>query len=181
MKKTKKTIAILIIMLVYFQCISMNLQYHKNQNFFITSPPDTIESYYENTHIIEPLDTIINNYKVHYYAVKDTGYIINYSYSDYNVIKNYYPNYKLFLEITKDGNIIYHQYIFKENFKIIIKNDIAKMALTGFWFENFEKDIFNFKISICVPDTDICYFIAIYINTSGDMKFEEIFYEFEDE
>ncbi|HOB27447.1 MAG TPA: DUF4738 domain-containing protein [Bacteroidales bacterium] len=181
MKKTKKTIAMLIIMLVYFQCISMNLQSHKNQNIIITPPPDTIVTYIEDMNLVEPLDTIINNYKIHFYAIKDTGYTVKKVLFKNTLDIENYKNFKIFIEIKKDSNIIYHQYLNKDTFITILKGDLQKMHLNNFRFRGFENDIFKFEISFCIPDTDICYFIAIHINTSGNMKFEEIFYEFEDE
>lgn len=77
------------------------------------------------------------------------------------------------LKINKDNKSFLYTEIKKSFFKQIIPSDfLEKAIIEGVWFESFDKNGISFSITVCKPDTDICYFIGLIVDYTGKISLE---------
>ncbi|MBE6284389.1 MAG: DUF4738 domain-containing protein [Mediterranea massiliensis] len=57
--------------------------------------------------------------------------------------------------------------------------DIAKYSISSLSILSVEKEVLNLELQICIPDTDLCCYFILKIDSEGIVKVEEIFNDFE--
>jgi len=149
------------------QCLSVDTIDKKNIAHFDAIKIDTIISNYNISYLIRDNDDIISRQ-----AVTSKGDSILLEYADRSV----------FISLTYNGQaILSNKEINKQTFASIIpKNEIKQYQLWLFYIKKVEVEGVLFNVNICMPDTDICYFIALYIAKSGDFTISKI-EQYEDE
>jgi hypothetical protein len=123
---------------------------------------------------IEIFDTIIDDYTISSILSGDTGYTIKKSWIDNDTAIDKYPNQKACIILKKNSTIFYENCFTKYSFPSILleEKNIQNYILVYYRFDRIENDNIIFYTSICIPDTDICYFLDVSISSKdGKMNY----------
>lgn len=119
---------------------------------------------------IKSVDTIIGNFHIKY-VVSNSGEIINKSGIDSNgrPLSLEYEDRQVLLDITENDNVIVsRKEINKYDFSSIIPvEEIKEYQLWAFHIRKVQENGISFFVNICIPDTDICYPIDLFISEEG--------------
>jgi hypothetical protein len=140
------------------------------------TPPDTTMLLLKDVELPIIFDTIISNYAISFIISTDTGFTIKSRLFE-NVLEiEKHPNRKVCVILKKSSSVFYEDCFCKYSFNSILQKEtnIHNFLLTNFVFESVENGNTVFHTSICVPDTDFCYFVDISISEDGQMKYIEI-------
>lgn len=123
------------------------------------------------------VDTIIGEYQISY-IIQDNDEIISKQSidSEGNSLLFKYADRSVFLSFKKkDKIILYNKEIRKKDFiSIIPKEEISKYQLWFFQVKSVNNKGLIFSVNICMPDTDICYPIELFISNKGEFTMTEI-------
>lgn len=129
-------------------------------------------------------DTIIGDFFISY-IIRDNNDIISKQviFGTGDTAQVEYADRSVFLDLKhrKGQTILSNKEINKYTFKSIVPQDeINQYQLWAFRIMEVEEEGILFYLNICKPDTDICYFIDLYISKDGDITMSEIEPEEED-
>lgn len=143
------------------QIVSGNIIEKKNITHFNTIEIDTVMGDFRISYIIRDNNNVISRQ-----SITSKGDSILLEYADRSV----------FLDIVyNEQTILSNKEINKDTFKsIIIENEIKQYQLWFFGIKRVEEEGILFNVNICIPDTDMCYLIALYISKNGNFIISEI-------
>lgn len=123
-------------------------------------------------------DTIIGDFFISY-IVRDNDNIINKQiiYGEGDTVLLEYADRSVFLDLKHGSGqtILSNKEINKYTFESIVpQDDINQYQLWYFGIEKVDKEGVLFDLNVCIPDTDICYSIELYISKDGDITMSEI-------
>lgn len=87
-----------------------------------------------------------------------------------------YRDKTLEFKVLEHDKVIFEKRILKEDLTQINDKDfLSKSVMHGAWFESYDKETEEIKMSfnIVVPDTDWGYFFIMTVDKSGNIKIEE--------
>ncbi|MPL86282.1 hypothetical protein SDC9_32262 [bioreactor metagenome] len=87
-----------------------------------------------------------------------------------------YRDKTLEFKVLEHDKVIFEKRILKEDLiQINDKDFLSKSVMHGAWFESYDKETEEIKMSfnIVVPDTDWGYFFIMIVDKSGNIKIEE--------
>jgi len=123
------------------------------------------------------VDTIIRDFHISY-TIQDNDDIISRQSitCEGDSILLEYADRSVFLNLICNGQtILSNKEINKQTFKSIISKDkIEEFQLWFFGIKEVEDEGVLFNINICIPDTDMCYFLALHISKKGNFLVSEI-------
>ncbi|MDR1592542.1 MAG: DUF4738 domain-containing protein [Prevotellaceae bacterium] len=140
---------------------------------------DTVSLSEKTVHHFEvvTVDTVIGDYRIVYQHQNDNQIVATYLITDGKGKDTvYYANQEILLNIYKENtSVLSNRKIKRENFfSYIPQNEITKYCLTYFQPENVSSDNIVFSISFCIPDTDVCYWFELTVNTNGQIQIKEL-------
>ena len=123
------------------------------------------------------VDTIIGSFHITY-TIRDNDNVVSRQSitSKGDSILLEYADRSVFLDLICNGQtILSNQEINRQTFKSIIpKDEIEEFQLWFFGIKKVDDEGVLFNVNICIPDTDICYFIALHISKNGDFIVSQI-------
>lgn len=130
-------------------------------------------------------DTIIGDFFISY-VIRDNDDFISKQviFGTGDTVQVDYADRSVFLDLRHSNGqaILSNKEINKYTFKSIVsQDDITQYQLWAFRIKKVEEEGVLFYLNICIPDTDICYFIDLYISKEGDITMSEIEIEWEDD
>ncbi|MBN1182214.1 MAG: DUF4738 domain-containing protein [Bacteroidales bacterium] len=135
---------------------------------------DSIANTMEQLRIISTVDTTINNFNISY-SLAESGDTIIKSGVDWqgDSLSIDYLDRMVILNLMIDNtNIISNRIITKTDFSSIIpKEDIYKYQLWNFRIKSVSNNGVLFYVNTCIPDTDICYPIDIFVSLEGNFSY----------
>ncbi|MBP1616080.1 MAG: hypothetical protein H6Q13_3528 [Bacteroidetes bacterium] len=122
-------------------------------------------------------DTVVDCYHISYIIQDNDEIIINSSMVDRTDLDTqYYAGREVILDIKKNGDKILHKRINRAFFSTYISK--KEMQNYSIYYFNFEKiDIDKgviFRVSLCIPDTDICYEFELCVTDKGDIIIKDV-------
>jgi hypothetical protein len=94
----------------------------------------------------------------------------------------YYAGKEIELDVKFLKNNILHKMINRELFNSYIpENEIVKYSISYFNVDKVNNTNIFFTISLCIPETDICYWFELAVSNKGDIEIKEITSDEEDE
>ena len=122
-------------------------------------------------------DTVVNNYDVSYMIQDNDDLIKTFPIIDGEGLDTvYYAGKDIIFDIKYSKENILHDIISRDFFNSYIpKEDIEKYSIDYFSLDkvdNSEKIFFT--ISLCHPDTDICYWFELSVSNKGDIEIKDI-------
>ncbi len=136
---------------------------------------------FENPNVVrdEPIrcDTLVGNFQISYVVVNNGEVISTRPVTDEDPITIDYTDNSVFLWLKRDDGkvIMSDREINKHSFASIIPHDeIEQYQLWRFRIKRVEKHDLFFDVDICVPETDLCYFIELGISEEGEVSMSEI-------
>jgi hypothetical protein len=128
---------------------------------------------------IKSVDTIIANFHIRF-VVSNSGEIIKKSGIDSNgrSLSFEYEDRQVLLDITENDNVIVsRKKISKYDFSSIIPvEEIKEYQLWAFHIRKVQENGITFFVNVCIPDTDICYPIELFVSEDG-LSMKEILEE----
>ncbi len=108
------------------------------------------------------VDTIMNNVHITY-SIKDNENIISdtVNYEDGKTEIHKYADRSLRLSIKRKDKVVLGEKMFDKSFfsSIVPQNELAKNLITFFMIRSVSDKNITFFITICKPDSDVCYSI----------------------
>lgn len=128
-------------------------------------------------------DTTINNYCVSYIIHDNDDVIMTLPITDGKGLDTvYYAGREIDLNVKFLKNNILHKMINRELFNSYIpENEIVKYSISYFNVDKVNNKNIFFTISLCIPETDICYWFELAVSNKGDIEIKEITSDEEDE
>ena len=128
-------------------------------------------------------DTTINNYYVSYIIHDNDDVIMTLPITDGKGLDTvYYAGKEIDLDVKFLKNNILHKMINRELFNSYIpENEIVKYSISYFNVDKVNNKNIYFTISLCIPETDICYWFELAVSNKGDIEIKEITSDEEDE
>lgn len=122
-------------------------------------------------------DTTINNYSVSYLIQNNKDVIATYPIIDGKGLDTvYYSGSEVLLSIEYQSDKILQKKINRDFFQSYIpKEEIEKYSIYYFGLDkvdNNERLVFN--ISVCVPETDICYWFELFVSNKGNIEIKDV-------
>lgn len=192
-KMKKITIYTTFITIILFW-ISCNSQKNRSDNSNISVLyTDTMKKNAKSTNLIPPneiyhsnpikKDTIIGNYYISYTIQDNNEVIATYPVVDRKGLDTtYYAGREVLLDFKYKQNLSLNKKITKMEFTSYIpKEDIHKYAIYYFDIEKEDNEGVVFSVSLCVPETDVCYWFELCITKKGEIKIKEIIDDFEND
>jgi hypothetical protein len=137
-----------------------------------------VENEIDSSHsAILKVDTVIGNFQISYFIKENEDIIYKKSVDstgDSLLLK--YLDRSVFLSLKQNNNIIFsNKEIQKKDFDSIIScEEIKKYQLYSFNIKNVDEHNISFYVNICIPDTDLCYLIELFISEDGKVTLEEV-------
>jgi hypothetical protein len=122
------------------------------------------------------VDTIIEDIHISYVVRDNNGIVSARSYDDKrNPVITNYADRSVFISLKRNNkNILSNREIKKTDFRSIISNKkINKYNITSFQIETITKKGISFFVNICIPDTDICYPLDLFVSNEGVFTIKE--------
>lgn len=169
------TIFALSLMMFLLGCRQSNSNTIKVEGPFLNSKEQA-----EN--IIQERDTIIEPFHIHYKLIEllNDSIIKVGTLSTGEQVSLTYHNRIVEINLQYEDKSVLTKRISKEDFlSIIPKNNLKEYQIWNFYIEDVSNDNVTFSLSICVPDTDNCYFILYKVSKIGEIQIleEEIEWE----
>lgn len=118
-------------------------------------------------------DTIVSNYHISYIIQDSDDVIMTYPITDGKGLDTvYYAGKEIVLNIKYLENNILHKKINKYFFSSYIpKKEMEKFSISYFNIDKVDNGkIIFFIISLCIPETDICYWFELSVSNKGDIE-----------
>lgn len=128
-------------------------------------------------------DTIVSNYHISYIIQDSDDVIMTYPITDGKGLDTVcYAGKEIVLNIKYLENNILHKKINKYFFSSYIpKKEMEKFSISYFNIDKVDNGkIIFFIISLCIPETDICYWFELSVSNKGDIGINTILDEEED-
>jgi hypothetical protein len=129
-------------------------------------------------------DTIVSNYRISYIIQDNNEIITTYPITDGKGLDTvYYAGREIILDVKyTQGEFFLQKKINRAFFSSYIPNkEISNYSISYFNLEqiaNDEKIVFS--VSLCVPETDICYWFELYVSSGDTIAIKNITLEEED-
>lgn len=121
-------------------------------------------------------DTTVNNYYVSYIIQDNDDKIKTFPITDGKGLDTiYYAGREIILDLKYFKKSILSEKINRDFFSSYIpKEEIDKYSISYFNLDSIDNNekIF-FTISLCVPETDICYWFEISVSNKGDIEIQD--------
>lgn len=121
-------------------------------------------------------DTTVNNYDISYIIQDNDDVIKTFPITDGKGLDTvYYAGREIVLDIKYSKENILYKKISRDFFKSYIpKEEIEKYSITNFSLDKIDNSgkIF-FTISLCHPDTDICYWFELSVSNKGNIEIKD--------
>lgn len=141
----------------------------------ISQKQSMVQKIYHSTTIKR--DTIVNNYHLSYIIRDNDEIITTYPITEGKGLDTvYYAGREVFLDIKYPNGEFLNKKINRSLFASYIPSkEIEKYSIYYFNYERVSKsNEIVFSISLCIPETDICYWFELYISNKNDIKIKNI-------
>ncbi|MDD2244973.1 MAG: DUF4738 domain-containing protein [Dysgonamonadaceae bacterium] len=121
-------------------------------------------------------DTTINSYHVSYIIQDNDDVITTLPITDGKGLDTvYYAGREIILDVKYLKDNILHEKINRDFFNSYLsKEEIEKFSISYFNLDRVDNNekIF-FSISLCIPETDICYWFELSVSNKGDIEIKD--------
>lgn len=121
-------------------------------------------------------DTVIDHYHIKYLVCDNDEIIVSYPIIDGKGLDTaYYYGREVIIDIMWKQDVILHQTINKTLFtRYISQQNLPQYSISYFCIKNVNNDEVTFNVSICIPETDICYWFDLHVNRKGELTVVDI-------
>lgn len=123
------------------------------------------------------IDTIMSGVHITY-SVKDNKRILSDTIvsGDGRIKTHWYADRSLFLSVERRNKIILREKVFDKSFfsSIVPKSELSKNLISFVTVKYVSDTSVTFFVTICKPDSDVCYYIEMVILNDGKVALKEL-------
>lgn len=123
------------------------------------------------------IDTIMGGVHIAY-SVKDNKSTLSdtITYGEGRIETHYYADRSMFLSIKRKDKIILREKVFDKSFfsSIVPKSELLKNLISFVAVRYVSETSVTFFVTICKPDSDVCYYIEMVISNDGTVGLKEL-------
>ena len=127
----------------------------------------------------EKQDTVINNIHISY-TIQDNDEIITTTYRTGKLDTLFYPGTEVILDVKYPQEDVVYKKIDRTFFASYIPStEMTKYSVSYFKLVGVNNNELIFSISLCMPDSDVCYWFDLYVTNTDDIKIKEIIEDYD--
>ena len=127
----------------------------------------------------EKQDTVINNIHISY-TIQDNDEIITTTYRTGKLDTLFYPGTEVILDVKYPQEDVVYKKIDRTFFASYIpRTEMTKYSVSYFKLVRVNNNELIFSVSLCMPDSDVCYWFELFVTNTDDIKIKEIIEDYD--
>ena len=127
----------------------------------------------------EKQDTVINNIHISY-TIQDNDEIITTTYRTGKLDTLFYPGTEVILDVKYPQEDVVYKKIDRTFFALYIpRTEMTKYSVSYFKLVRVNNNELIFSVSLCMPDSDVCYWFELFVTNTDDIKIKEIIEDYD--
>ena len=124
-------------------------------------------------------DTVINNIHISY-TIQDNDEIITTTYRTGKLDTLFYPGTEVILDVKYPQEDVVYKKIDRTFFALYIpRTEMTKYSVSYFKLVRVNNNELIFSVSLCMPDSDVCYWFELFVTNTDDIKIKEIIEDYD--